>query len=296
MRYIGARLFKPSALTLSVLMALTAHGVASAQTAMGSNAVPSRTSSDQPAESSRNRVAAKAGENSDDTERSELSVTWRPTIRSFWLTYENDEQTWEERAFVEKTPESVRLHEPELGRFELFGKHPLSDYVSVYGRAIGGPRRIRLFNEQPVQSGVDVHLDSGITFVNDVLGLARVRTYFGAEFYRWWFDASEVPGNSHLGLVLALQAIWGNFSILFEGRLSALPLLYRTPLGGLSDASTLRNRVQYEIPFGAWSVVTGMEAFHTKTDFFGSQAVPGHSALAIDDIQLSLTTGVKASF
>ncbi len=277
---------------------LGAASVASAQGSMSTATAPEESAftTDRQRTASEITDRKSAGVSRDDRERYEFSLTWRPTYRAFYVTYENDEQTWEERAFIEKTPESVRLLEAELARFELFGKVPMGEQVGLYMRAIGGPRFIQLFNQQPVQSGVDLHLDTGITFAANVMGLARVRTFFGAELYRWWFDASEVPGNSHLGLVLALQPTWGNFSLLFEGRLSALPLLYRTPLGGLSDASTLRTRAQYEIPLGAFTLVTGMEVFHTKTDFFGSRAVPGHSALAMDDIQLAVTTGAKATF
>jgi hypothetical protein len=231
-----------------------------------------------------------------DKRRTYYEVTLRPTFRSFYNYNERAKRDFE-TALLRGADGNTYKHDALTPlRLELKMVKPISENFDLFTRLMGGQISLSTHPGQNSQHGFDAYFDVGVGLEQSFSELDRLRTTFGLRAYRWFFPEDEIPRHGYTGAILGIQPYWGKFSVLFEAGLLALPLFDKrgnNGIGWLKDNSSLRMQFRYDLTFRGHKSFVGTEVFHTKSEFTGSDFIPGQNTYAFDDVQTSLLMGIQ---
>jgi hypothetical protein len=215
--------------------------------------------------------------------RSGWELEWRPMIQRTHMGDETSDTSsidWMMGKSGDAAKTSGKVNWARIG-INTYG--PISQNLDYFGMLRGGTFDLKLDPTIEEERGVDYLLGGGISWPYRI-GNMILRTNWGVRAQQWFFNDDDVPQHGTLGMTFGVQPTWGNFSLLVEGTLAAIPLFVHEKWGEHRDTSQLRMKADYT--FNRYKI--GMEFFHTKTEWTDSEVVQGEDAAVMDDIQLSL--------
>ena len=155
------------------------------------------------------------------------------------------------------------------------------------------PTSIRLLETSDTQKGwnADVALSIGTPLQEaDTLNLGGQLSFV---YRNWTFESGNFSESSdNAGLTAGLLAQYRSWNAIVEAGVMAISLGNKEELGVQRDASTLRVRLAKE--FGdhfIWK--PWIEFFHSHRSFFGTEVLPGETAMFVDEAMLKLGVSLK---
>lgn len=229
-----------------------------------------------------------------------LDANWRPGLRRTFVLFGSSDLKTGLADLVLNRPIVNTAGVPhssfETKRAEIQLKWRLAQNFSIYARLMGGSWQVKFNTDELVQNGIDWNSEIGAQFRNEILNFLTVESLFGTRLRVWEFAENSIQSHKNIGLIIGLNFILNDFSLLFENSLAALPLGRNEKLGSQKDSSALRIRPQWELDFYDFKLHTAFEYFHNHTQFFGSKVVKNQTAFMIDDLELAMIIGTKIKF
>lgn len=224
-----------------------------------------------------------------------VQAAWRPTLRRAYIFYgADDRQIPLGKLLVgaEPEPEAGLANDAfEPGRFEASLRYALAENLELYTQVLGGPFRLRFYDQDTLHAGSDWSMDLGGSITTPLGEDLRFQTVMAGRV-RVWALGDPVPVHGNVGIVLGVKPEFRGFSLYTEATLSAVWLTDLTAWGAQKDSSILRIRPEYTWRHGALSLSTGLDYYHTHTELFGTELIPGEEAFMLDDFDLALVLGV----
>lgn len=155
---------------------------------------------------------------------------------------------------------------------------------------MGGPFELRFYDQGQLHRGTDWSFDLGGSIrhaLGENLGFETVM----AGRVRPWILGDDLPLHGNVGIVLGVKPSWRGLSLYVEGTLAAVWLTDLTEWGAQKDSSVLRIRPGYTWTHDALELSAALDYYHTHTEFFGTELIPGEEAFMLDDFDLALVIG-----
>ena len=225
-----------------------------------------------------------------------VDAGWRATLRRAYVFNSTDTDQIPLYALVAgREPRSelgVANSYTELGRFEGSLHYGLTEDLSAFAQVTGGHWQLQFAPDLPLHEGTDWSFDVGGSITRPFNDDFRFETIMAGRV-RVWTLGEDVPLHGNVGLVLGVRPEYKGFSLLAESTLAAVWLTDLTAWGAQKDSSILRIRPEYTWHHGRFSFSGGLDYYHTHTEFFGTELVPGHEAFMLDDFDLALVLGTE---
>ena len=230
----------------------------------------------------------------------EISGGWRPTLRRSYVFFGTADKQIELPDLVAgQSPEAgqgVLTKETSTGRFEVQISQEVIERGKVFFRLMGGAWKLRLHEAQETQNGQDFNFEFGGKYETQFSDLLSFDSTIGARVRSWKFKGNSIPRHGNIGLMLGLTPRIGPLSLLVENTLAAAWLYDLNELGAQKDSSVLRIRPQLDWRIGKVGIQTGIEYYHTHTEFFGAKVIPNQNSFMLDDFELAAILGASYEF
>jgi hypothetical protein len=230
----------------------------------------------------------------------QVSAAIRPTLRRSYVFFGTSDKQID-------LPDLVAAKAPEKGsgvanaffeplRFELMASKEVIPKTALFLRVMGGKWKLKLYDEQEVQTGQDFNFELGALHESQITSSISVDLFVGARVRTWSFKGGEIPKHGNTGILIGITPRWGALSLTVENTLAAAWLYDLNDLGAQKDSSVLRIRPEISVPVSYGDVHFGVEYYHTHTEFFGSKVIPKQSAFMLDDFELAAIVGTAVRF
>lgn len=228
-----------------------------------------------------------------------VEAAWRPTLRRGYVFYGADDRQIPLGTLIagaEPEPGAgLANSRGELGRFEASLHYDLRDDLALYTGVMGGAFGLRFSPEEALHQGTDWSVDLGGSVRADLGPDLRFETLMAARV-RAFALGDDVPLHGNVGIALGVKPQWRGLSLFVEATLSAVWLTDLTAWGAQKDSSILRVRPAYTWRHEALSLSFGLDYYHTHTEFFGTELIPGQVAFMLDDFDLAAVIGAGWRF
>lgn len=226
-------------------------------------------------------------------------AAWRPTLRRAYIFYGTDTAQIPLGALIAgQEPEAghgLANNVFEPGRFEASLHYHLGDGLMATVSVLGGPFAVQFAEDQPRHEGSDWNIDLGGSVFRRFDNGFRFETQMAGRV-RIWTLGDDIPLHGNIGVVLGVQPEYKGFFLRVESTLSAVWLTDLTAWGAQKDSSILRIRPGYIWRHEDWSLSGALDYYHTHSEFFGTELIPGQQAFMLDDFDLALVLGVGRKF
>ncbi len=229
-----------------------------------------------------------------------LDAAWRPTLRRAYVFYGASDDQIPLNALVAGSEvaggEGLANSRTALDRFEARLRYDLGQDLGLYTQVMGGAFAMRFTEEGALHEGSDWNVDLGGSVGRSFSEDLRFDTIMAMRVRAWALGAPEVPVHGNVGIVLGVRPEFHHVSLYVEATLAAVWLTDLTAWGAQKDSSILRIRPEYTWTRGPLQLTAGLDYYHTHTEFFGTQLIPGEEAFMLDDFDLALVLGAGWTF
>jgi hypothetical protein len=224
-----------------------------------------------------------------------VSLGWRATQREILVKYGSSFQQHDSKAAVNNSSSKAILRNSnrELARVELDADTKIGNNFSIGTRLMGGNFRLRILDSNEKYFGRDFLWEISSEWNKEIATNFHLESKIGMRARKMWFEVDKIPSFGNVGLTLGAKARWHGASLLTEATLAAVGLGKQTSWGKQVDANALRIRPELELQGNNFRPYFALEYFHSHTDFFSTNIVPGENAIMLDDFDLAAITGVR---